>query len=198
MLSFIPVIKFRCLIGLLGVISCVVGCAGTAIPREQYSSLQTPRQTFEFAQKAVGHDDPEAFYHCLSSHTRRQVPLSDLRLGWALAGSFFYLFLEAKLQNLQIPAPEYPGYFNTAKIVLASEGLQAAFLMLRENGEWRLAYPSPYPLPNISKIKRRGRLPWRTVNPAFYQQDFLDWQEQKTKPARTAKIAPRLPSWRSK
>ena len=182
---------------ILVLLPLMVGCAGTAIPRQQYSQLRTPRDTFDFAQKAVASDDPEAFYYCLSSQTQRQVPLSDLRLGWALAGSFFYLFLEAKMQNMQIPAPEYPGYFNTAKIVLRSQGLQAAFLLLREDRKWRLVYPSPYPLPDISKIKRSGRLPWRSANLAFYQKEAQDWQPQKSKAAKTVKIAPRLPHWRS-
>lgn len=148
-----------------------VGCGGAAIPRQEYSLLQTPQETYEFAKRAVSQDDPEAFYHCLADNTRNQFSLSELKVGWALAGGFFYLFLDAKLKDIEVPAPEpmFRKNPDTAKLTMESHNVQASFLLHREDGQWRLIFPAPYPLPDISKIKMKTRPQWRTEIYAHYR-----------------------------
>ncbi|NUM34335.1 MAG: hypothetical protein HUU50_07315 [Candidatus Brocadiae bacterium] len=175
------------------------GCAGSGISKENYSRLEKPRDTFEFAQKAVAYDDPKAFYYCLTQRTQEQFKLSDLELGWALAGSFFYLFLEASLKNIEIPAPEkmFQGNPNTAKITVETNQIEASFLFYRESDQWKLVFPSPYALPDISKIKKKANLPWRKEGLVYYQSMPSDWHKNATK--RNSNFTPdrRQPGWRS-
>jgi hypothetical protein len=179
------------------VILFLAGCAGTAIPREKYSRLETPQETFEFAKKAIVHDDPQAFYYCLAERTRKSVSLSELKLGWALAGSFFYLFLDAKIDRVETPAPEpmFGGNPYTAKMTLESHEIKSSFLLHREENQWKIFYPSPYPLPDISQLKKRHGLPWRSEL-AFYRTEPEDWLEPKQIHRKVAKCPPRQPHWR--
>ena len=184
---------------ILFIVCLLCGCSGGGIPREKYSALETPQQTVEFAKKAVAKDDPTAFYYCLAQGTQKQISLSDLKFGWALAGNFFYLFLEAKLDSAQIPAPEkmFYGNPNTAKVIMKTNDLNAAFLLHRESHKWKLLYPSPYPLPNINKLKKRGRLPWRNQEYAFYQSSPRQWFKPAQIKRRNQRIIPpRKPYWR--
>ena len=179
----------------------LLGCSGKGILPHEYSALSSPQETFEFAQKAVAYDDPEAFYHCLAEDTKRRIPLSDLKLGWSLAGSFFFMILEAKVKNVLIPAPEpiFRGNLATAKMVLQSHEVEANFLLHREGGKWRLYYPSPYKLPDINKIKRKERTPWRLETYAHYRVDPQEWTMPPKSPQKRKTYPPsvRKPDWRN-
>lgn len=174
-------------------------CSGTRIPVNEYSLLTTPQETYEFAKKAVQKDDPEAFYYCLSESTHGRFSLAELKLGWNFAGSFFYLFLDSQLKKSEIPAPEpvFCSDKNTAKVTLASYDLQASFLLYREDNKWRLVFPAPYPLPDISKIKTGQQTPWRMENHVFYQNSSEDWlsSEKSRKPEFTSSTW-QAPQWR--
>ncbi len=174
------------------------GCAGSGIARESYSLLENPQETFAFAKKAVAHDDPKAFYYCLTQRTQEQFKLSDLELGWALAGSFFYLFLEAKLKDVEIPAPEkmFQANPNTAKLTLETNSMQASFLFYREKEQWKLVFPSPYPLPDVSKIKKRENLPWRRESLVYYQNRPEDWYKPSIEKIKIFVPETRKPLWR--
>ena len=152
-------------------ISCILlGCGGNVIAKSNYSPLKTPIQTYTFAKKAVGKDDYKAFYYCLSERTKRLITLDELKIGWALAGSFFYIFLESKVENLKYINPEQ----SQAKLQIKSHELKANFLLVKDRGKWKLMYPSPYPLPDISKLKRQKIMPWRKER-VFYQKNPQDW-----------------------
>jgi hypothetical protein len=178
-------------------ICCLIGCGGATIPRQEYSQLQTPQETYEFAKKAVTRDDPEAFYYCLSANTKEQFSLSELKLGWALAGGYFYLFMDAKLSDVATPAPEKMFRRNpdTAKLTLESHNVQAAFLLHREDDKWRLVFPAPYPMPDISKIKQKTRPTWRTEVYAYYR--LTDEEIPNTSRARKIVSASHRLPWRT-
>lgn len=179
----------------------MLGCSFGSIPTAEYSKLETPQETFQFAQKAVAKDDPTAFYYCLSKYTQKEIPLSDIKMAWSLAGSFFYLFLEAKIKSMESPAPEEMFHRNpeTAKIILQSAQLEAPFLLHLEDKQWKLFYPSPYPLPDISKLKQQEPGPWRHETLVYYrttpQQWFSQQPIQRQKEQRDE--SPRMPLWRT-
>ena len=145
----------------LVVVCC--SCATGRIPPEEYSPQATPVETYEFAKKAVARDDPEAFYACLAGYVRESISLSNLKLGWSLAGKYFYIFLKSKVKKVETPAPDlkYRFPYSSSKITISSGDLEASFLLLKEKQQWKLANPTHYNLPDISKLKEQGRLPWR-------------------------------------
>ena len=176
----------------------LLGCAGSGIPKKDYSLLTTPKQTFTFAKKAVAYDDPKAFYYCLTDTTQKKFSLSDLELGWSFAGSFFYIFLESSLKNVDIPAPEYKYYPNTAKVVIKHEKLEAEFLFIKEGNKWKLTFPSPYPLPDISQLKTKKRTPWRSEENSFYRSTPQQWLRPSQRNRGKKQIAfVRKPNWRT-
>lgn len=177
----------------------LVGCAsGSKIPAAEYSALQTPDATYEFAKRSISKGDPEAFYHCLSTGTKEQVSLSLLKIGWGLGGRVFSLVLESKIKEVTIPAPEYSRRNDTAKLTLANNDLEASILLLQEEDQWRFVYPSPYPLPDLSKIQAPIRYRWRTEGIFFEQKTPKDWlaSEKKNTPKKTPKNLSR-PKWRT-
>lgn len=193
----------RLFLYLFAIISIIIlnACSFGGIPIAEYSKLKTPQETFEFAQKAVAHDDHDAFYYCLAEATQKQISMSDFKMGWALAGNFFYLFLSAKVQSTEIPAPEamFQGNPETAKMVLKSDDLAAAFLLHLEADKWKLFYPSPYPLPDISKFKQQEPHPWRNETLTYYRDRPEQWFDTKiidrSKKQRTE--VPHSPAWRA-
>jgi hypothetical protein len=175
-------------------------CAGTLIAKEDYSKLTKAQETFQFAQKAISNDDPDAFYYCLAGRTKRVISLEDLKFGWALAGSFFNVILSAKIKDLEMPAPEkiFRGNPNTAKITLESQGVKAYLLLHKEDDKWLILYPSPYPLPDLSKFKKLERLPWRSDKYAFYESTPVDWVfKTKEKVRKYRKERLRYPQFRT-
>lgn len=153
----------------------VCGCRAGIDPGD-YSPLTTPEEAYQFARTAVAKDDPEAFYYCLTPKTRQKFSLSEMKLGWALAGSYFYIFLDAKLKDpdgIQTPAPGLGP--DTAKATLVFKNMEASFLLEKEDERWRLAYPSPYPLPDIQGLKVKQRTPWRTAGRPHYQTTPEAW-----------------------
>lgn len=176
------------------------GCAGTAIAKKDYSHLEKPQETFRFAQEAVSKDDPAAFYYCLDKRTQKIISLEDLILGWTLAGGFFHVVLAAKIENIEMPAPEkiFRGNPNTAKVTIKSQGVKAHILMHREDEKWFILYPSPYPMPDISKFKMLKRLPWRTDSYSFYEVEPRDWiLEVQKKERKYRKEKVRYPKFRT-
>jgi len=191
--------------GIYLLLSFPLGCSTAGIPVEQYSALTTPQETFAFAQKSVLADDPEAFYYCLASNTQKDTKLSDLKLAWNLASSYFYLFLEAEIKSLECPAPEFvnnPRFSKafaatTAKMAVRSNGLEIAFLLLQEEGKWKVV--GPYSIPDLSRLKKRERCPWRQENLVAFRSSYDQWLDPK--PIQRAKSdriqKPRQPVWRT-
>ena len=175
----------------------LVSCASSHIAPEQYSLLVTPQDTFDFAKKTVAYNDSEAFYYCLSDNITSQVKLSDLKIGWSFAGNFFSLILGAKIKDIQNPAPEYAQNPNTAKVTIQAEDLEVALLLHKENEKWKIYLPSPYPLPDINKIKITNKHPWRT-EVAYYKNSPSDWFKQHSKKHNIRQtFFQRKPNWRT-
>ncbi len=162
---------------------CLGGCASQQIPLDQYSLLETPKETVAFAKKSVAQDDPDAFYYCLAEYLKENISRSDLNLAWGLGGKFFGLFLTAEVKNVEIPAPDLRKRqdLETAKVTIQLNGLEASFLFLREEEKWKIANPNHYKLPDISQLETRGRLPWRNGKRVYYQQTPSDWLSDKGK-----------------
>lgn len=173
----------------------ITGCAGTHIPREEYSALETPQEMFEFAQKTVAMNDPEAFYYCLSQHLTKQIDLDKVKLGWSLAGNLFSLLLEAKIKSVERPAPEYARNLDTAKVTIVSGDLEVAFLFLNEGGQWKI-WPFEYPLPDINKLAKKKNIPWRSET-AYYTNSPSDWYKTAKEHNISRPLPTRCPAWRT-
>ncbi len=190
------------------VILFLAGCSSGSILVQDYSQLQTPQETVDFAKKAVVKDDPEAFYYCLSEATQKQLSLSNLKLAWNLAGNFFYLFLDAQVKSIA-PIQSDDSYFHDKpmywnhpelqKIIITSHNLEAAFLLYKEQNKWKLLAPSPYPLPDISKLPKKQHLPWRHENSHPYRSTPQEWlyPTQIVREKSNIPKEPSKPNWRN-
>lgn len=179
-------------------LTLLLGCQTTKIPKEQYSKLETPQETFEFVKKTVRYDDPEAFYYCLADYIQRQVPLSQIEFAWALAANLFSLVGQVEVQKVETPAPDLPNRQDLAKVTVKLKKLEAAFLLMHEQGMWKIANPQHYGMPDISQLPTRQRLPWRTMARASNTQNMEDWSRKNYKGInkKTTKLPPKSIPWR--
>ena len=173
-------------------------CQTTKIPKNEYSKLETPQETFEFVKKTVKYDDPEAFYYCLADYIKAQVTLSQLRFVWGLAGNVFSLVGQVEVEKVETPAPDLPNRQDLAKVSVKLKKLEAAFLLMHEQGMWKIANPQHYGMPDISQLPTRQRLPWRTMDRAYNTQNLDDWNRKNYKDinTKTAKLPPKSIPWR--
>ena len=183
---------------LLTLVALAMGCQTAQIPQEEYSQLATPEETFDFVKTAVKRDDIDAFYYCLADYIQKQVSIDQLGLAWALAGNFFGLVAQVEIQEVEIPAPDFPQRTDLAKVSVKLKNLEAAFLLLKEQGKWKIANPQHYGTPDISQLPTRKQLPWRTMARGYQTQNLEDWDREQYKKIKNkkAKLPPKRIPWR--
>lgn len=179
-------------------LTLLCACQTTKIPKNEYSKLETPQETFEFVKKTVKSDDPEAFYYCLADYIKAQISLNQIEFAWALAANLFSLVGQVEVQKVETPAPDLPNRHDLAKVTVKLKKLEAAFLLMHEQGMWKIANPQHYGMPDISQLPTRQRLPWRTMDRAYNTQNLDDWNRKNYKDInnKTAKLPPKSIPWR--